>query len=363
MKRTAEQIVVEMEQSQIFVRKEYTYEEYTSELMKFQNLIARFMYGEEPKEIIRLDELIANLEAMAREKGLSIDSAVRKSIQGLKKVNKEISISMAGKIGEDRIAKILEYVTREYVTSYRNVYVSDSVEETELDNIVLTDNGIIIFEIKNAKTDITISEDGRLLYAKTESFETKSIGEKMSLKRCLLKTQIENAIREKGLNIPIYLDSYIVFSTPRKTYIQVTDNYGKEKYCFKQKLTHIIDDFTSPVSYSQQEMEQLKSVIGEMECCKKGFEINLNFDGIRKDFAQMMELLNGLDEIKEKEVETVKEIKKPNVNKIKIEKSDVKNNKLLGIKVSRLFAQTAITAAVFAVATVIVGLSEKKKAS
>lgn len=50
---------------------------------------------------------------------------------------------------------------------------------------------------------------------------------------------LEDAVAEKNLDIPVHVDSLIVLSAPRGTYIHVKDNYRKEKYCFRTELEPI----------------------------------------------------------------------------------------------------------------------------
>lgn len=82
-------------------------------------------------------------------------------LRALRLISKEIAVAMAGKRGEDRVANTYQYVTRPDARFFRNVFVSDGVEQTEIDSVVLTKNGFIILEIKNAKEDITLAPDGK----------------------------------------------------------------------------------------------------------------------------------------------------------------------------------------------------------
>ena len=140
MSTKAEQYVEKMVASNILMEQEMTFVEYVEELIQFQEMVTRTVMGDEYEEGMRIDEAIYRLESKARAKGINYDHQFRKGIAALKTVSKEISISLAGKKGENLVAKTLEYVTRPNTTMFRNVYVSDGVDETELDNIVLTDN-------------------------------------------------------------------------------------------------------------------------------------------------------------------------------------------------------------------------------
>ena len=316
MTYTAETAIKQMEETNVFMKRDYTYEEYVAELMKFEALIASMVYGSDKNEKVRMTEIMLYLEKTAQEKGLEKNPAVRNGIRQLKKVEKELAISISGKAGENRVARALEFVEREHFASFRNVSLSDGNESTEIDNIVLTDNGILVLEVKNAKEDITISEDGRLLYNNSASYEARPMAEKLEIKRRLLRQRLESALKEKGVELPVHIDSFLVFATPRNLHINVTNLYRKEKYCFQSRLKYVVGDYFSNVTYSKEEYELLKDILGELDCCKKTFQVTLDFDEIRDGFAQAMEVLEGEWKADETEVKKVVSSKKERWNDV-----------------------------------------------
>ena len=147
MSTKAEQYIAKMEESNLLMEQEMTFVEYSESLIQFQEMITKVVMGEEYEDGMRIDEAIYRLEAKARAKGINYDHQFRKGIAALRTVSKEIAISMAGKKGENLVARTLEFVERPNTTMYRNVYISNGIEETELDNVILTDSGIIILEV------------------------------------------------------------------------------------------------------------------------------------------------------------------------------------------------------------------------
>ena len=125
--KTADSLIVEMEENNIFKMEEMTFCEYVENLISFQDMITKLAMGDEYAEGMRLDEVIFRLEAKAREKGVSGEPVFRKGISALKVVNKELAISMAGKKGENLVARTLEYITRPNTKMYRNIYVSNGL--------------------------------------------------------------------------------------------------------------------------------------------------------------------------------------------------------------------------------------------
>lgn len=292
MNTTTEHYLEKMEQSNILMTNEMTFVEYSESLIAFQDMITKLVMGNDYEEGMRIDEAIYRLEAKARAKGIHYDHQFRKGIAALKTVSREISISLAGKKGENLVAKTLEYVTRPNTTMYRNIYVSNGKEETELDNVILTNEGIIILEIKNTKDNVTITEEGRLLHSGAESYGKQTLCEKMRIKRRLLKQKLESVIEEKGLNIPVSVESFIVFSSPKGVRVEVDDRFRKEKWCYRTGLNKKLDYYVGLTSYNNEQLEQLSSILSEIETQIKRFDLTVNFDEVRKDIADALAMFD-----------------------------------------------------------------------
>lgn len=287
-KKTVENLIKEMENTQIFMTDQMTYCEYTESLIQFQNMVTRMVMGNRYEEGMRVDEAIFRLEAKARAKGLGGDQKIRKGISALKLVQKELSISIAGKKGEDITAKTLMYVTRPNTSFFRNIYISVGEDETELDAVVVTDAGIIILENKNTKNDLIITEDGRLLHNGNECFEKKPLGGKMVNKRRLLQERIKEEMSERNLNIPVVIDSMIVFSVPKDVRIFVDDRLRSEKWCFRTSLNHKIDSYYGNVTYTNEQIEIFNEILSQFESQNKRFSLTVDFNIIRRDLAEAL---------------------------------------------------------------------------
>lgn len=188
--------------------------------------------------------------------------------------------------------------------------MADQEAETEIDNVILTNNGIIVVEVKSAKHNITIGEDGRLLYSNSESYHNESIGDKMTAKRRLLKSRIESKLRERGLDIPVFIDSYLVFVTPKRLEVNITDNFRKEHWCRRGKLQHIVNNFVSDVTYTVEEYKQLEEVIESLDRNVRRFPTELDLPTIRNNFVALYELTIEkpvINEVKPQATHTTKE--------------------------------------------------------
>ena len=290
MSTKAEQYISQMEESSLLMEKEMTFVEYSESLIHFQEMVTKVVMGNDYEEGMRIDEAIYRLEARARAKGISYDPQFRKGIAALRTVAKEIAICLSGKKAENVVARTLEFVERPNTTMYRNVYISNGVEETELDNVVLTDSGIVILEVKNTKDNVTITEEGRLVHSGDECYDKQPLCEKMQKKRVLLKERLEAVMAEKNLNIPVKVESFIVFSTPKGMRIEVEDRYRREKWCYRSGLQNKLKYYIGLASYNKEQLAELDAVLSEIETQIKRFTLTVNFDEVRIDIAEALAL-------------------------------------------------------------------------
>ena len=337
-----------LENADIFSRNGFSRDEYIEELLKFQSFASQMILDD---ETARLDEVIAAVSGAARKNGATANPDFIAGIRGLKAIEKEIAIHMSGKRAEDEVAHSLTFVDRPFFRDFRNVYVADQETETEIDNVILTNNGIIVVEVKSAKQDITIGEDGRLLYSNSESYHNESIGDKMSAKRKLLRARIENGLRARGLNIPVYIDSYLVFVTPKRLEVTITDNFRKEHWCRRGKLQHIVNNYISDVTYTAEEYEQLAEVIDALDCNVRRFPTELDLPSIRDGFVSLFSLIaekNIVDEAKPQNTAKVQPVQTHKAAQVQAQKHSSKKWSAANIAASVAVILAASVAAVTA---------------
>lgn len=294
--KTAEDFIREMESSNVLMRRECTFKEYVAEITQFQSMICKMIAGDAYHEKMRVDEALFIMESTARKKELRSHPAVHNGVLTMKKFAKEMAITMSGAKGENLVSRTLEFLNRPNTQVYHNVYITDGQEETELDGIVLTDEGIIILEVKKVKSDLTLTEDGRMVFAGDECYDKMPLADKMALKRRLLKKCLEKALAEKGLDIPVFVDSFIVFSAPKGQYIRIDDRYRREKHCFRTGLNKKIESYLGCAYYKADQLAQLGEIFSEMESNVKRFETELNYDEVRRSIAEALAVLQEVPE-------------------------------------------------------------------
>ncbi len=294
--KTAEDYIRTMENSNVMMSQEYTFKEYASAIVQFQDMVCKMIVGDEYHEDMRIDEALFIMESTARRKECRSHSAIHNGMLTMKKLAKEVAITMSGMKGENRVFRTLEFLNRPNTRIFRNIYISDGIDETELDGVVLTDNGVIILEVKNVKADLSITEDGRMVFAGDECYDKVPLAHKMGIKRRLLKKHLEKTVVDKGLDIPVYVDSFIVFSAPKGQFIRIDDRYHREKHCFRTGLNKRIENYPGSVYYKADQLAQLGEIFTEMESDVKRFVTELNYDEIRRSLAEAFVVLQNSPE-------------------------------------------------------------------
>lgn len=289
--KTAEDFIREMESTNVLMSREYTFKEYISDIVKFQDVICKMIAGDNYHEGMHIDEALFIMESTARKKELRSHPTVHNGVLTMKKLSKEMAITMSGAKGENLVSKTLEFLSRPNTQIFRNVYITDGIDETEIDGIILTDNGVIILEVKKVKSDLTLTEDGRMVFAGDECYDKVPLAQKMVLKRRLLKKCLEKAVADKGLDIPVYADSFIVFSAPKGQFIKISDRYHREKHCFRTGLNKKIESYIGCAYYKADQLVQLGEIFSEMESNVKCFETKLNYDEVRRSLAEALVVL------------------------------------------------------------------------
>lgn len=281
----------EMESAGVLTAKEYTFHEYVDELLEFQAMLCKMISGDAYHDKMRIEEASIIFEGKARKKDLRNNPAVHNCVQTMKKLSKEIAITMSGAKGESVVSKTLEYLERPNTKVFRNVYVTDGFDETELDAIVLTNTGIVILEVKNIKTDLKLTEEGRMVFASDECYDKVPLGTKMQHKRMLLRKRIQKALADSNAEIPVSVDSFIVFSTPKGQFVHVDDRYHKEKYCFRSGLNKKLENYVGSECYQAEEFARLDDILSSMESNVRRFKTELDFDAIRRSIAEGLVVL------------------------------------------------------------------------
>lgn len=294
MSRTLEQIVDSMQLPENCMDN-MTFIEYTNNLKLFQEIVTKEILKEDYFDGMRFDDAVYRMKLLSRDKKLNNNPVIQKAISAMKAANKEIAVGMSGRNGETVVTKTLSHLQRPRTKVYHNVYVTDGVDETEIDALVVTDSGLIILEVKKVKSDITITEEGQMFRNDDECFGKKPLKEKLELKERLLRYCIEQELQKRSVEQDILIDNYVVFVKQRNTHIQVSNYCRAIKWCFSSAINNRIENYYSRVSYNLTELDLLNDVIKSLEINKKKFESKIDFYQLRDDIAEALYLLESDD--------------------------------------------------------------------
>ena len=294
MRRTVESIINEMEATGIMMRDRIRPKERKDELLKFQSLVCREVFNDDHAETLRYTDVIHHFRELAAQKGLSEAPAVIRTIQDLSVLGTETGIAVSGEAGELRVVKAMRNVRRPVIT-IPNVTLAELEGDdgtvghrTELDQVVITDSGILLLEVKNYSRNVLISESGQVSCANVIRQAERCLGEQMNFKRYLFTRRMKEYVAQSGCRLPLYMETRVVFSNPS---INVTDNYKLEPYCYAAGLPHEIDAFTSPVHYTDAQMKLLADAVNAIAEQDATYPVGLDLDRIRRNFAEALVLL------------------------------------------------------------------------
>lgn len=287
----------------IFTNNSYTYYEYVRQLNSLEHLLGEATFKEEYDKAYKFDDIKYEIKRRCINLGLTESDEYRKGMYALSQLNSQSCISHSGKKAEDQVSNVLsKYVTRKDYESYRGIYLIDeNGEDTEIDNLILTKDGLLLLEIKKISSDACIERDGRLYVDAGVTHDSVPLAEKMDRKRKILKHMLKKALRDKGVSIDIDLDSFIVFYQPRNCRYRI-QNFSKEKWCTSAKLPYIVNQKETVIPYTDEQFEILKECLSNFETNKKGFVSKLDMVQMKEDAINLVELVNS---------------KQPKVSKIK----------------------------------------------
>ena len=292
MKKLSEKI----KENNLFVSEDFTYEQYVNQLIQLQALICQEVFKEKYNEKFRVTDVIYQLRRDMIEGIIPENDLYYIGNNALKQIDKELSITFSGKKAESHVDELLKkHVSRDDFTNYTGVYLNNGLESTEIDNLILTKDGFLILEVKNIKTDVKISEEGRLFVNNECSYEQIPLAEKMKRKRNLFKTEIKKALKRKGVHMDIVLNSLIVFNEPKDENFYI-NNQSNERWCKSNKLVERVNKLNYKFPYSDEQLNILRECCEEFETHKKTFVLNYDIENTINDICVLIDSLNSSGE-------------------------------------------------------------------
>lgn len=285
-KLNRKQFISELDKRKIFTNKKCLLDENIKNLLKMQKLLGLVTLGIED-DSIRYEEIIASCMSKAREKNLLNNKSVTAGINSIRELDKHTRINISGYKAEQRVNDTLSHINRSDAVVFRNINISDGTNETELDNVVVTNSGIIIIESKSTKGNVTITENGLIMKDKI-CVHDYNVGEKMELKRNLLGNYLLAYFEKKNINFDLQINSCIVFSSPSNLKFKVIDKYHYEDWAYLNQINNMIERYNTNYHYDSNQLQAIIEGIHYLEVNSEGHEPKYNSDLLVNNIIEML---------------------------------------------------------------------------
>lgn len=289
------ELIKAMETTGIMMKDKYLKSEVERGYRDFQKLLVTKIFEENHAENLRMGHVISHLNDLACELGLENSDEMYNFMDLAAEFEKLIALEIAGNKGERLVNRALKMVaSKNHMIS--NIEFGEDEFRTELDKIVITKKGIFLIEVKTAKHNMMITEEGN--YVREDGEVYGNIGEKVNEKVFLLSSAVKNWADENSKKINIV--KLVVFANND---YKLEDNYKYFQSCYCSGLPHIIDEYEGEDLYTEEDMEALKNEI-EKASDPKEYKVGLNFNDFRYAFADLVAMIEEETAIqKQKELE------------------------------------------------------------
>lgn len=270
-----------------FEKETYTRDEIISEYFKLQEEMATIAFGSSESEGKRFYDIARFYTEMNHTKNNIADEQISAIWKDSKLATNRIRAEVSGRKGENRTFNKLNYLLSNHRIR-KNIEISDGLQKTEIDALVVTEKAAFIIEVKNTRRDIFIDENGQ--YYRTGEFLTwdSDLGAKLALREELVR----RAAKKSGID-NIKVERIVVFTDNRH---EVHNKCTSIRTCFLNQLTTVIDTYKAPKSMTDSEMDLL---VAQMDSITSVTEYAPNFDvkQMKEDFADLVATLE-VEEVK-----------------------------------------------------------------
>ena len=272
-----------------FTKDTYHKTEVLPELFALQTELGKKTFPESTETAeLKIWDVERRLDEMNTECGGIVTEQLEAFKKDCKYICNLIKAEISGNRGEMKAFDSLSRIHGEH-TILKNIELSNNEMRSELDAVVITGNGAFIVEVKNTSRNIFIDEDGN--YYRTGEFLRwdSHIGEKMQIKRSLLR----EAFNAKGLvDIPIY--EIVVFTNNR---VEVQNKCKTLKTCFLNQLPYIIEKCRDTViSFTERNLAVQAVFEANIE---KSYPFEFDVDAFKMNFAYILVALEEAKKAKQ----------------------------------------------------------------
>lgn len=260
------------------------------EMDNIHNIMSKLVFPKDDPTEIHTDEIKCRLTYLARKYGIAKDPIIINATNDLNRFCKEMSIYKSGQIGETTLSIFVEKSQRPNTYSFKNITLHDkqTSEQTEIDHLILTDDGLIILEAKRIKDNITLDQKGHLVHANGECFDRdKSVVSKIELK----KTLLERKLNELGIDFDYKISTCLVLVTPPGKSLYYKNLHGRQQIKLVNQIPKLIENFSSYYPLKNEQKDRLLDAISCLETNKKKDFINFEYSQMISNFEKAILLL------------------------------------------------------------------------
>lgn len=235
-----------------------------------------------------IDDIIEEIRRCASLRGLEYDPRIVCLIDRLEDYHFNLRNQKKGTKGERFAAGKLKRLS---VKNFRleNVQLNYDNNDTEIDQIVITEKGIFLIEVKYCDQDMCITKEGHFLQMNRRfvTLDTINILEKMSDKKYILRSLIAEALNIDDIQRISKQIHPVIFFANNRANCDYKQSGANLVYC--HNAVSFIENYQTDVKLSSLEMEAYQKAI-ESCAVKKEYDVGFDLDSLRESVIQVVEL-------------------------------------------------------------------------
>lgn len=288
--------------------------EYLSELKKLQSEIVNMTFNEDHASTgeLRIWDVEKHLEQMNETYGHVADEELFRFKEGSKELANLIRAEISGSRGEFSVFNTLRNI-KGMNRVLKNIEICEDEYHTEIDGIVIAQNGITIIEVKNSVKNIYIDEKGNFYRTGSHNRLDCNIADKMRVRE-----QAVRDILEKAGYGNIAIRSLVVFTN---SMIELVNRCDTINVVFIGQMIGTLEQMETDGKLSPDEIIGIAGSLGDKAYTGR-YYAKMDTDQYKQDFASLMAILEEVSAASE-EVETEKAVEEePEVREITIKEKD-----------------------------------------
>ena len=291
-----EKVAIILEKLTGFSASRYVKADLEAEYRKLQHEILLMVFDEEHVLNSRLTiwDAYNQLHRENEESGHVADELLIEFREGCRRFSNLIRAEISGNRGEAMMFEKLNYLknTNKVV---KNVQLTGKNGTTELDAVVFKKCCAFIIEVKNTRKNVFIDETGAFYRVGEYNSFDSCLLDKMEYRERLLREKLSGIVSDSA---SLKVVKLVVFTNNR---IEVHNKCKELQVCFLAQLPYIIEDTDNIEVYSDYELNAMSRALLAANETQK-YEIDMDMDKFKNDFAKLFVTLEENSYRKEKEV-------------------------------------------------------------